>query len=150
MPIWSKVYPHDLKESDVVKFHSAVKTDPHSQGYDGVVRDIYDGKMDLLLGESGDHSTILVTEVLVRRDGSREFFITMCFGDGLFLNQTEGMEEIRKYANSRGCCEINAVVNVDIASGNFNLIGDVKSKEDRASDGLHEFDVTAVCISMRV
>tara|TARA_E500000331_G_scaffold351446_1_gene398127 strand:+ start:641 stop:1093 length:453 start_codon:yes stop_codon:yes gene_type:complete len=150
MPIWSKVYPHDLGESDVVKFHNAIGTDPHSGGIDGVVRDIYDGEMELWLGESGDNSAILVTEVLVRKDQSCEMFITMCAGDGLFLNQTEGMNELRKHASDRGCSEINAIVDINIAVGNFNLVDGVKNKDDRLSDGLHEFDVTSVSISMRV
>ena len=60
------------------------------------------------------------------------------------------MNELRKHASIRGCSEINAIVDINIAVGNFNLVDGVKDKEDRWSDGLHEFDVTSVSISMRV
>ena len=146
----SKVFPHELSDEDLSLFYKAVKTDEHAGSIDKVVSEIYDNRLEIFHWKNGDNSSFFVTEISQRRDGSKELFIVMAAGAGAFKDQVEILEHSRSFAIERGCSHISAYVKPSIASGNFNLIGELKDKKEREHNGFHLFDVTYVVISVEV
>ena len=149
--MFSKVFPHELDDEDLKLFYEAIKTDEHAGPVDRVVSDIYDNRLEIFLWKNGKNNFLLVTEVVESRDGFRELFLIMCSGYGMFKEQFK-IDALRDYARERGCSLITGYVKPDIASGNFNLMGKIKSKKEREDDGLglNVFDMTYVVISTRV
>lgn len=149
--MFSKVFPHELDEKGLDLFYEAVKTDEHAGPIDRVVSDIYDNLLEIFLFKNGDNSFLLVTEVVESRDGFRELILIMCSGYGMFKEQSK-IDSLKVYARERNCSLITGYVKTDIASGNFNLMGRVKTKKEREDDGLglNVFDITYVVVSTRV
>jgi|TARA_R110000851_G_scaffold279846_1_gene433147 hypothetical protein len=145
----TKVYPHELDDEDLALFYRAVETDEHHGSVEDLISDIYDNRLEIWLRKTDESKYILVTEVLESRDGSKELFINMCSGVGLFKDQFQ-IDLLKDHARKRGCSSISAYVKPKIAADQFNLISEIKDNKEREDNGLCVFDMTYVVISTRV
>jgi len=145
----SKVFPHELGDEELKYFHSAVDTDDHSGSMDEVVRDIYDGHLELWLWSADDSTVIFVTSISSQRDGFKELFITMMSGQGAIVLQVDISDSLKLVAKDRGCSALGAYMKPHIAE-NMGLIGSVKREEEKGDGDVMGIEIPYVVLSMRV
>ena len=111
-------------------FRVAVKTDDHCGGLLSVLDDINSGKLQLWLWEDGDGIATFIVEIMIQRDGSKEFLIRMLSGEGLIEKYPEVSKEMIGYAKEMGCSRVTGYVKPAIADKACRVDGKLDPKFD--------------------
>lgn len=124
------MHPYELPQKGREHFRNAIKTDDHCGGMARVLEAIDSEKLQVWFWEDAAGESVLITEVAVQMDGSRELFIRMLAGSGAMKSYSEICDAMCERARHAGCSRVVAYVKKEILDKVFSEGGKLKTPVD--------------------